>query len=81
VLQIGRKKAVQPSEFLTSRSTERGFLIGGAAAGVLGLLANYLAIDSGSRTLLLNTGHFLLWLSALLLLAWFVLLFIRVRKE
>lgn len=77
----GRKQAARPIEFWTSRSTERGFLISGAAAGLLGLVANYAAIGSGSRTLLLGTGEFLLWLSAFLLLAWFVLLFIRVRKE
>lgn len=70
-----------PSEFFSQPSTERGSLIGGASVGALGVAANYAAITSSSRALLLTTGHYLLWISAALLLAWFVMKLLKARKE
>ena len=80
--ETAARRAWQPPAFLGSRPAERAFLIGGASTTLLGLLANYLAIGAtSSRMLLLDTGHFLLILGSLLLLAWFVLLLVRALKE
>ena len=86
VALLGARKATRPgdfnpSEFLSQPSVERGSLIGGASIGALGVFANYAAVTSSSRTLLLTTGHYLLWISAALLLAWFVMKLLKARKE
>lgn len=84
---VGKKAAPRPagdfnpSEFLSQPSTERGSLIAGASTGALGVALNYAAITSSSRTLLLTTGHYLLWLSAALLLFWFIMKLLKARKE
>lgn len=76
------RKATWPSGFLATRAAERTFLIGGIATGLLGLGANYSAMSApSSHMLLLSTGHYLLVLSALLLLVWFVLVVRRGTQE
>lgn len=79
--QAKKSPGFEHNGFLGKRSTERAFLISGISTALLGLGANYLAVGSGSRMALLTTGQYLLWMSAFLLLAWFVLLLLRVREE
>lgn len=80
-LRASRRPA-RGQDFLGNHPAERALLIGGASSTVLGLLSNYLALSATtSRTLLLNTGHFLLVLGSLLLLGWFILLLLRALKE
>jgi hypothetical protein len=74
--------AARPPLTLGPHPAERAFLVSGAGSTLLGLLLNYAASGAtASRMLLLGSGHVLLVLGSLLLLAWFVLLLLRAKNE
>ena len=79
----GHRPAARPAGFLGRHPAERVLLISGAGATVLGLLLNYLAVGSAASTsaVLLSSGHFLLVVGTLLLLAWFIALLLRALQE
>lgn len=76
-----RARQETPPGALGHHPAERAFLLSGLGVGALGLAANYAALGSASGMALLSMGHYLLLLSAVLLLAWFVFLALRAIKE
>ena len=79
----GHRPVARPADFLGRHPAERVLLISGVGTTTLGLLLNYLAVGSSASTsaMLLSSGHFLLVVGTLLLLAWFIALLMRALQE